>query len=193
MTLTSVSETTPWDSGSDSGDTGTNPGLRVFVTSTLFDSFIGDPLSGADSACQLAADASELGGTWRAWLSNGSTNAVDHIEGNGPWFDLDSRKVFNNAANLRTAPLVPIEITERGEYIDDESSVWTGTAPGGLSSADHCEDWTSEECGGIGFIENTEPEVQGLVGSPTSTTATWTSSGAACCGSATARLYCFEQ
>ena len=54
------------------------PIKRMFVTSTFHSGPIGG-LAVADSICQTRADAVPLGGTWKAWLSTSTVNAVDRI------------------------------------------------------------------------------------------------------------------
>src|SRR5437016_3643883 len=83
-------------------------GKRVFVTSTAY---LG---SAVTSACSDAAAAANLGGTWDAWLSTQSMDAIDKVTGSGPWKRLDGQVAFNNHAGLATQPLVAIDITENG-------------------------------------------------------------------------------
>jgi hypothetical protein len=124
---------------------------RVFVTNAAY---IGDlrtaagtpdGLAAGDRLCNTSAQAAALGGTWVAWLSasglGGSTNAADRIADVGPWYRLDGHKVFNNKANLMTAPLLPIDVDENGRQIVIPVDVWTGTGVGGRSSAHDCNAW----------------------------------------------------
>ena len=79
-------------------------------------------MPGADAKCQLAADSQLLGGTFKAWISTTSGNAIDRIADVGPWVLVDNAtKVFNNKANLQTVPLSAIWLTEA-----NTSPTWTG-------------------------------------------------------------------
>ena len=48
------------------------------MTSSSWNGNLGG-LSGADAKCQQAANATGLGGTWVAWLSDSTHNAKDRI------------------------------------------------------------------------------------------------------------------
>src|SRR5262245_2730644 len=85
-------------------------GKRIFVTSTPY---TGDlktngagmtGLHGADNLCGLAATAAGLGGTWTAWLSSSTVDAIDRINDVGPWYLVDRcTLVFNNKASIVTS------------------------------------------------------------------------------------------
>lgn len=159
---------------------------RVFVTVTDYDGNLKGKVSGAasglaagDKLCQLAADAAVLGGTWKAWLSDGSTNtnAIDRIADVGPWYLVDgTTKVFNNKANLATSPLQVINRNENGGLVS--ADVWTGTSAGGTAS-DSCNGWATINSG------------SGRYGNSTST-ANWTDYSYDSCYEKK-HLYCFEQ
>jgi hypothetical protein len=108
---------------------------RVFITSTAY---VG---SAVTDACSVAAAAANLGGTWTAWLSTDTQDAIDRVTGNGPWKRLDGVVVFNNHANLATQPLAQIVIDENGDLVD--GFVWTGTNTGGRKATYTCGSWTS--------------------------------------------------
>jgi hypothetical protein len=102
-----------------------------------------DGLAGGDKLCQLAADAAQLGGTFRAWLSSKTMNAIDRIGDVGPWYRLNGPKVFANKASIVTAgPLVPIDVDETGG--SPAVNTWTGTLNAGVADAFTCNDWTSD-------------------------------------------------
>src|SRR3989344_6490978 len=48
---------------------------RAFVTSATYHGNLGG-LAGGDAECQSLANAASLGGIWKAWLSDSSTNAI---------------------------------------------------------------------------------------------------------------------
>lgn len=181
--------------GAAAGDMASAMGKRVFVTSTLYYGNlqttiggVGNGISDGDAACNLAAQAANLGGTWVAWLSTSTVNAVDRVSGNGPWSLVDGTKVFHNAAGLRLAALAPIDVDENGMKVDGvngEPSVYTGTAFGGTVENKLGTDWT------CGDWSATGPSDPGEKGDSRSTT-TWTeSSMGGGCG-ARLHLYCFE-
>ncbi len=140
-------------------------------------------LGRANALCQNAATAESLGGTWKAWLSDYDSDAIDRITGDGPWYDLAASKVFANHAALSTSPTVAIEIQENGEKLAIAARVWTGTAAGGVrrGSGDtaYCGDW-NWDAGGTATVGNT-----------LATDGGWSDSETVTCGQ-DARLYCFE-
>ncbi len=133
-------------SGSASGSgSGSASIKRVFVTSVLFSGNLGG-LTGADAECQSTADAQFLGGTWKAWISSGSVNAIDRINDVGPWYLVDAKtKVFNNKANLLTEPLSAINEDESGHTPSwtGLDGMWSGTTDRGVASGEDCVGWTS--------------------------------------------------
>ena len=164
-------------------DPGVVPGapLRMFVTQ---DSFRGDfakkagtsPAAAADNLCTTAAFNAGLGGRWRAWLSDGTVNAIDRIAGTGPWNRIDGERVFDSRAQLAAIPKKGLERDEYDELADE--IVWTGSIAGGLASADDCAHWTDQY-------------KDGLVGWP-GTPSQWTQDTTWSC-TESAHLYCFEQ
>src|SRR5688572_3513455 len=76
------------------------PGLRVFVSSLRYPADLktaGGKATGkasADAICQTLADAAGLGGTYVAWLSTSDQNAIDHVQGPGPWYRVDGALAF---------------------------------------------------------------------------------------------------
>lgn len=153
---------------------------RIFVTNAQYDGNLGG-LAGADQKCSTAAQAAGLGGTWKAWLSDANTNAIDRITANGPWYlrDNDSR-VFNNKANLMTNPLTPIRRDENDGTVNGFNT-WTGTRVGGTRST-HCASWSSSAAAEFG-----------QAGSTLSNTNSWTEESAAIRCSEQHHLYCLEQ
>jgi hypothetical protein len=172
------------------------PGLRVFVSSLRYSADLrsaGGKATGkasADAICQTLADASNLGGTFVAWISTSDQNAVDHVQGNGPWYRIDGAMAFPNRATLGTTPLVPIMIDEKGGTPDPFYEAWTGTALGGYLAPKGsrlsvtCYDWTST-------IDSTS--VGGVVGDIDASGSSWTNLATGYCSPFSRRLYCFEQ
>jgi hypothetical protein len=155
---------------------------RIFATKTLYNGNLGG-LAGADQKCMTAAQAAVLGGTWKAWLSDGSTDAINRIAEVGPWYRLGSSnvKLFNNKANLTTLPLDSVQVNEDGVSVS--GGVWTGTVVGGTRATVHCNNWAS--------AQGTMGTLTGQSGDSTSA-AYWTDWGASKCDEPR-RLYCIEQ
>ncbi len=158
---------------------------KVFVTSTFHDGNLGG-VSGGDAICQTLANAvpSLTGRTFKAWLSDTSTDAIDHVTvtaTNGPWYRLDDVKVAGSKAELATAPLfTAIVVDENGAYTDN-SNVWTGTDTAGIKTANRCVDWTS----------NAGNPVSGHFGTAGVADSRWTDWTDSYCNFSNA-LYCFE-
>jgi cysteine-rich repeat protein len=119
--------------------------LRVFVSSRTYAA--GDLMSLylADAQClQLAGDALEFTGRFRAWLSDSRTDARDLVSGRGRLVMVNGL-VFAESwdALLAGEVLAPLEVTEKSETY--HGPVWTGTRPDGTAVPDseHCDDWSS--------------------------------------------------
>ncbi|MGE0400341.1 MAG: hypothetical protein AB7T06_26740 [Kofleriaceae bacterium] len=169
----------------------TVPGKRVFVTSMNTNAdlrSIGGAATGilsADVICNNMAGAVGVTGTWQAWISDSTTDAIDRITGTGPWFRMDGQMAFLNKANLTTQPLVPITVTEKGTTVmfpPDLINAWTGTAAGGRfqpSTGATCSDWSA--------ITG-----EGTVGDAGEVDSGWTNFAELDCD-LMGRLYCFEK
>jgi len=177
-------------------------GKRVFVSSLRYSANLRaagggtDGLSSGDALCQLLADASALGGTYRAWLSTTTVDAIDHITGAGPWYRIDGALAFPNHVSLGTTPRVPVDIDERGNKPDPYYEAWTGTGVGGRHyvrnglTSTTCADWTST-------IDSDQIKGQlGIYGQQNTNLGAgpeWTSYAAGFCSPFARHLYCFEQ
>lgn len=175
---------------------------RVFVTSTTYNGNLGS-LSGADSKCQARADAANLGGSWKAWLSDTNTTAAQRLtHSRGSYKLIDGAVVAHNWADLTDGSLVTaINLTELGSRISDDptfcqpsDSVWTKTSETGSNDntgKGGCNNWTSELA--LRDVDNPNESSAGLVGKANRSSRGWT----AWCGRAScsqfSRLYCFEQ
>lgn len=173
------------------GSAGGGP-LRVFVTSTTYTGALGEDaataLATANSACQLRAEAGNLGGTWIAWLT---TNGLDmhHLDDFGPWhLPRSGAMVVESMESMMAcqclgAAIVEDEMGPLGPE-PDPPNVWTGTDSAAASVevdplTDNCNQWTTDDA-----------MYQGVSGSLTDTRA-WTYAGNTVC-SDYLRLYCFE-
>ncbi len=163
-----------------SGDPGAR--RRIFVTAGAFPGNFYRSAGGLEAAdAQCALSAAMLGGTWRAWLSGSSVDAIDRIEDVGPWYLVDrTTVVFDSVAQMATGPSSAIDMSERGERLAAKS-VWTGTAAQGTSAPETCSDWSSDRA-----------TVDGQVGRSNVTGPAWTSSTVETCA-LYAALYCVEQ
>jgi hypothetical protein len=166
-------DASPGEAGADAGTT-----KRVFVTSTDMTANLGG-LIGADLLCTQRAFAAKLGGTYRAWLSTNTTNAVTRITGAGPW-SLTTGGVAVTRAQLTKSPLTRrIDRDESG--VQRSGLVWTGTDSNGTFLDDDCNDWTTASTAG-----------HAATGDSKSTSDAWTAAVPSGCN-AQRRLYCFEQ
>lgn len=155
-----------------------SPSLVAFVTSLEYTADLGG-LEGADEICAFEAEAAQLPGTFRAWISDSTTDAIDRIDADGPWVSVTGDRLFNNHAHLRTSPLQPLEIDPLGETAA-YALVWTGTGTGGRwVGTDACGGWRSEDPFGDAGTG------QAVLG------AAWTDAGPGPC-LWPARLYCFQ-
>jgi len=162
---------------------------RVFVTSTGYSGNLmaagggSSGLDGGDRLCGLAAAAAGLGGTWRAWLSTSTTDAIDRISDVGPWFLVDRcTKIFDNKASIAVSgPRVGIDRSEFGALV--VRNAWTGTKSTGRKDFFACKDWTNDQP--IAGYE-------GTVGLPGQSGTFWTESSSNPCRILNS-LYCFEQ
>jgi len=162
---------------------------RVFVTSTQYNGNLGG-LAGADAKCQARADAADLNGTWKAWLSNSVTSASSRLDHSiVPYKLLNDVSIATNWDDLTDGSLLtPINRTELNTEVG-YSTVFTYTNIDGNSStlpAGTCLNWTSSNS-----------STDGRGGIATENYNLWTSSTTAysstSCGASAARLYCFEQ
>ncbi len=133
------------------------PGHVVFVTSATFNGNLGG-LAGADDPCEALASAAGRVGTWRAILSDSTTDASARITVTGPIRDTVGTLVANNAADLSDGSIAsPIARDENGAAVVPALSfVFTGTAADGtgnlsvaLADRPFCNDWTSSAPSGV--------------------------------------------
>jgi hypothetical protein len=159
----------------------------VFVTSVTYDGNLGG-LAGADANCQALADAAGLGGTYKAWLSDSSTDARDRLtHATVPYVRTDGASIADDWADLVDNPagdplLNPIDRDENGNAVGNVR-VWTGTTFAGqmLPGDTICSDWLD---GTASF--------NGRTGRTNRVDLGWTSVLTLGCNTLRA-LYCFEQ
>lgn len=103
-------------------------------------------IEGADAKCQAAADAAELGGIFRAWLSTPvSSPATTFTQSSDPYIRVDGMEVAADWLALVDGDLIaPIEVDEWGntQTNADCGNVWTNTLRNGKSyDEDACSGW----------------------------------------------------
>jgi hypothetical protein len=137
-----------------------------------------------DAICRkLASDAGlPEADSFKAWLSDGATDARDRFVYDGPWMRLDRVRLASDLADLTDAYLhSPLNLTETGVYVGNDW-VWTDTESTGVDDLGyHCYDWTSDAStpGGAG-------------GSPSVANTSWTQSFVGKLCDDAARLYCLQ-
>ena len=117
-------------------------------------------IAAGDAICRARASAVGFSnaGRFKAWLSDGTTNAVDRITSDGPWVRPDGVLVASSKARLVSGNLVSsITVTETGLYAgwvpgtsapwSWSDQAWTGTEQSGAKSAHHCLSWSALEAG----------------------------------------------
>lgn len=161
---------------SDPTSSATVTNKRLFVTSTAYSGYSIISVSNADATCNTCATAAGLEGTWKAWISGPTVNAIDRIVDVGPWYKIDGSKAFNNKVNLMTTPIVNINVDENGNTVAGGVFTWTGTKTGGT---------TGRVCWDGAFGAATYGIANG--------TTNWTENGVYDCGNANGHLYCIEQ
>jgi hypothetical protein len=167
----------------------------VFQTSAGFTGTQIGGLNGGDAKCQAAATAANLNGTFKAWLAAGNATPATrytNVDKAGPYRVVANAsdggnpppKVAENFADLfscggGTCLNNAINRDEKGVSQGGNPAVWTGVKADGSASADTCGEWGSNAG-------------NGLIGSGTSTSTTWTDSLVSACTSPNI-LYCFQQ
>jgi hypothetical protein len=134
-------------SGQDASPTAADApagGKRVFITAATFTGNLGGP-AGADASCAAAGAA--LGGTWIAWLSTTTDDAIDRVADVGPWYDVEGTRIFADRAALAGSPETGLWYDEAGVFLASDH-IWTGTGFGGtyiaaLIGEPPCGEWTS--------------------------------------------------
>ena len=156
---------------------------RIFVTSTLHEGNLGG-LAGADLECQNRANATQLEGTFVAWLSDDTGSPTTRLDTSftGAYKLVDGSVIVSAGwADLTDGTLAhAIDHDEKGvETIN--KYVWSNTTSKGEKvGADSCKGWSSAQLADDGHLGNSSA-VDTL----------WSDVGAnGCAGSY--RLYCVE-
>jgi hypothetical protein len=164
---------------------------RIFVTKNTYIANLGLAcgsgsvgIQAADCICQQAADSAGLAGTWKAWISDASTDARDRIADVGPWFFVKSTDTaFKDKSIITTEPGKAVNRDQFGDVVSGKT--WTGTGIGGVGvgcgANDFCVDWTSQFNGNVG-----------MTGNPAQSNFQWTQDGCDNCDQKH-RIFCIEQ
>jgi hypothetical protein len=194
--------------GSSGESPSTNlPQLKIFVTSasgngnlsTWADAGGNTGVAAGDAVCQAVAERAGLSGTFRAWLSDSTTDAYCHIQGltgkkadncgqatlptdAGPWFRMGDAHPFSDTIDKLVNDgqvFVPVYYDENGTKVTD--GYFTGTSEGGtVMSGYHCADWTSSSSS-----DNV------MLGNPLGTTQRWSQLTTSTCNGSR-RLLCMQ-
>jgi hypothetical protein len=181
--------------GGSGGSTDTGGHKAVaFVTSATYNGNLQmagngtSGLDGADKLCQKAATDAGLTGTFKAWLSDKTTNAIDRLKDvEGGWYTAGSAPylIFDSKASIPAGPKSSIT-NEKGNGLAAE--VWTGTQTDGTKQTMDGFVGTSANC--EGWILSSGDS--GSTGEALSAGGSWTQSSQSQC-QAEHSLYCFEQ
>jgi len=127
----------------------------AFVTSNTFGGAEVGGITGADDECQQEAEGAGMVGTYRAYLSTSTVNAIDRIGGGRGWIRPDGLPVADTAADFASGRIFhPPRLHADASKSDPDTAVWTGSAPGGVvMGANHCTNWTAGGDGAVGFSD----------------------------------------
>ncbi len=160
---------------------------RVFLTSTKYSGNLGG-LAGADQKCQDSATSANLGGTWKAWVSDVSSSVTSRfVRTSGNYVLLDGSVIAHGWADLTDGTLLKsINLNEYSTAPTYTSCIWTSTDTRGSfvpvhSNVTGCNGYTSA---------STEYSSCGINGSSDYNWTKW--DGGDQCNSSNP-LYCFEQ
>ena len=109
----------------------------MFVTSVEYSGALGS-VTAADADCQQLADTRGLSGVFRAWISDGTTDAFDRMA-DGPWYTTKGALAFGAKSDLRGAPQADL-LDETGAF--PIGAVWSGSDSAGAFAGDDCGGWT---------------------------------------------------
>ena len=149
-------------------------GAPAFVTSVIGTGDLGSwgdaggeiGIDAGDAICRARALAGGLehSDSFKAWLADSTTDAVDRFTDRGPRARIDGVQIAESIDDLTDGKLrATLNVDEFGNYLTN-TAAWTGTDSAGLALPDHCADWT------------TSSDIsQGRAGSVWNSTGNWTS------------------
>lgn len=120
---------------------------RIFVTSTRYDGNLGG-LAGGDARCQALADREGLGGTWLAWLGDGTDGpATRFVRSTGEYRLVGGERVAVGWDDLVDGTIeVPLDHDETGTPLPaaDDRIVFTAVFhTGGRPTPVSCTAWST--------------------------------------------------
>jgi hypothetical protein len=148
-------------------------------------------LASADALCAGLAAAAGVTGSFRAWLSDSTTSAIDRIQGTGPWLNMNrSYELFRNEST-HVASLSRHKLLDERGQTPSVRTPWTGTGETGKHKppmmgdmgATNCADWSASTY----KVGTTNFDYYGIGGF-----GHWSDGPARMC-SESYPLYCFEQ
>ena len=156
----------------------------VFTTSTTQTAALGG-LAGADAICAQRALAAGLAGTYRAWLSTSTVNAIDRLGSASGWVRPDGKPFVNSVAEIAQGKvLYPPRLDEFGNDLGAGPVVMTATGRDGTLIAGTnyttCGDFTSD-------VYDGKPLDSGLA----SANSWWFTYAVSVGCAGPARIYCF--
>lgn len=157
---------------------------RIFVTSTMTSGGNLGGLATADAHCGDLATAAGLPGTFKAWLSDGTTSVAQRFTHHaGPYYRVHEGAVIVVAVDWAdlTNGLDPYAIGNDEHGQPAGALIWTGTLITGAAAANHCRGWTSNSTADVGMRGNSSASFYD-----------WTAYGDGVCD-ANGRYYCVEQ
>jgi hypothetical protein len=153
----------------------------VFVTSTTYAGALGS-VEAADLHCQSSATAAGLTGAYRAWVSDGTADAIDRITSDGPWHTTGGDVAFASKVDLHGAPAADLLSEDGADVLGPGSAgAWTGTSPEGVATGQDCDGWT-----------NATTDRAATVGSARQGDPAWGGGGPPVACNTKAPLICFE-
>jgi hypothetical protein len=145
----------------DDAQADASPFNYAFLTSTRHVGDLGG-LEGADEICNVRASEAGLPGTFVAFLSTASVDAVDRLAGARGWVRPDGAPFADRPEDIAAGRIFyPMRLLETGEpgsigtINEDHRSAWTGTAADGTAGTQHCANWTSVDSADRGHIGET--------------------------------------
>lgn len=122
----------------------------VFVTRQTWPTTAFDSVESFDTKCQITAEEADLGGDWRAIISNDAEgiDARDRLVVAGPVYNLGGERVADGKPQFwgtteQETLANPVKYDEAQDPLSEK--VWTGSDPDGTSDDDDCNGWTSTE------------------------------------------------
>ncbi|MDQ3365226.1 MAG: hypothetical protein M3680_07345 [Myxococcota bacterium] len=160
----------------------------MFVSSGLFNGSLGG-LTGADAKCQQLADAANLAGTYRAYLSsisgNTSINAPSRMGSASGWVRVDGAPLMNAISQFAPGMLANAPaLMENGVNVSQTqfAHAWTGTSETG-TFVNACSPATA-------FVPWAGPTGGAMIGIANTISSKTVAGGTNACDTL-ARLYCF--